>query len=54
MIAAGVLMEQGRAASHAWLPDGAWAMLPWETSPDELRARINQSYLMVLRDLQPR
>ena len=44
------LAEQGRAEPHFEKADGAWALLPWETHPDDLREFLDQSYRLVLFD----
>lgn len=36
-----------------YLTGGGWVLVPWETPPDVLRARIDESYRLVLRDWPP-
>jgi len=42
------------AAERERLPElptgGGWSIVPWDTPPDELRLRIEESYRMVLQD----
>lgn len=46
------LVQQGRAESVPYLKPGGWVLFPWErTDPDELRARLTESYMQIRREL---
>lgn len=38
----------------SYLIGGGWVVVPWETPPDDLRARIDESYRLVQRDWRPK
>lgn len=44
------MIRRSRPASAPYLTGGGWVLLPWETPPEELRARLRESYDLVLRD----
>ncbi|MEN0079370.1 MAG: MmcQ/YjbR family DNA-binding protein [Pseudomonadota bacterium] len=47
-----ILIQQGRAESAPYLKRGGWVLFPWEqTAPDELRARLTDSYMTVRQGL---
>lgn len=39
-----------RAMSNPYLSGGGWVLVRWSGGPDELRARLDESYRLVLRD----
>lgn len=49
-IAAHQMVGSGRAKSPSYLRGEGWVSVPWDTPLDELRARINKSYRLVLQD----
>ena len=44
------MIRRSRPVSAPYLTGGAWVVLPWETTPEELRVRLRESYDLVLRD----
>jgi predicted DNA-binding protein (MmcQ/YjbR family) len=44
------LIGRARAEPEPYVTGDGWVVLPWETPPDILRARIEESYRLVLRD----
>jgi predicted DNA-binding protein (MmcQ/YjbR family) len=44
------MIRRSRPASAPYLTGGGWVLLPWETPPEELRARLRESYDLVFRD----
>jgi hypothetical protein len=44
------MIRRSRPASAPYLTGGGWVVLPWETAPEELRARLLESYNLVLDD----
>lgn len=50
---ASTLVEEGRAWAREDLLRGGWVILPWETPPEELGARIRQSHALVRRRVTP-
>ena len=44
------MIRRSRPASAPYLTGGGWVVLPWETAPEELRARLRESYDLVLGD----
>ncbi|NKX46165.1 MmcQ/YjbR family DNA-binding protein [Roseicyclus persicicus] len=44
------VIRRSRPASAPYLSGGGWVLLPWETSPEELRLRLIESYNLVRRD----
>lgn len=44
------LIGQRRALAPSYLKNDGWLMFPWDTRPEELRDRINESYRLVRQD----
>lgn len=50
MMVAARTQDRSQGDPPAFLAGGGWVTVPWETGIDRLRARIDESYRLVLRD----